>query len=206
MRRSSPLRFVQLNQYQPSLALCLAVAIFAAPRCSAQGRRTVELSSVLGTYRATQTFQAGSCYVGPCAVPPPIHQNAIMLGGRVTRWVNNRIAVEGSLERSSSTAVDNLVAGNVRALVGLARGGRTLWYVACGPALVLHTGTTRIGTVIGTGAHLQIASRLAIRADLEDYWSSVGGIAQWDLFSALGLSVALGGAGSRGGVPSVPER
>jgi hypothetical protein len=153
----------------------------------------VELSPVVAAYFPTAAFQ-GACFEGPCPLKKYV---AIAFGGRVTAWVSRRLAVEGSVEQSPSTREDNIVAGSVRMLLRLTHVGTTWGYVVAGPALVYHrvgAGTTRLGGVVGGGAHVGLARRVAIQAGLEEYRSSLLGEPRWDLFSSLGLSIVLGGA------------
>jgi hypothetical protein len=187
------------------VVLVLAGEVVGAPGCSAQARGTVEFTPVGDFYFPTQALQPlGSyCYLGfgtvldPCPQPPPATHLALAAGGRVTAWLTRRVAVEGSLEYSPSTRSDNLIAGNMRVLIGLTRAGTTWWYLTGGPAFVSHTVTSSFGGVVGGGAHLRLGARLAMRAEFEEYRTvsappySIRDYPQWDFFSSLGLSFAL---------------
>jgi hypothetical protein len=179
--------------------LWLAVAVLAAPRCVAQSRGTLEFSPVVGAYLPhSQLYRTGGCFVlepgfGGC---PREANTAFAFGGRVTAWLDNRIAIEGSLWHAPATSGDDVLAGNVRVLWGVIGGGNMRAYVVVGPAFV-HAAqhTTGLGGVIGAGAHLHVAPGIAIRTEIEEYRSSQGypGYSvdpQWDLMMSLGLSFA----------------
>jgi hypothetical protein len=142
----------------------------------------------MGVYFPTSEFQATTCHL----VPPPCsatRQIAVALGGRVTTWVTNRIALDGSLWYSPSTRTDNFVAPNLRVLLGLIRGRGTLVYVAGGAAFVSHTHGASNGAVVGGGAHLHVVPSLAVRAEFEQYFFSYRGSPERDRVVSLGLSV-----------------
>jgi hypothetical protein len=202
-----------VTQCLPAVFLCSVLAVLAAPQCSAQVRGTVEVSPIMGVYLPSGQLppepSACRCIKGaPCScdpTPQPREQHsAIALGGRMTGWVNQRIAVEGSLWYSPSPITGPttggpaaIMTGNVRVLVRT--GGAGTWaYLVGGPTFVgrfgdaygAGTGTGRFGGVVGVGAHLRVARALAVRAEVEDYLYSVQRYHQQGFSLSLGLSVA----------------
>ena len=215
MRLSRPTPFVGLKRCGPALILWTLGAIVAAPRAAAQVR--VTLSPVVGVYLPNGRLPAEPAPVRLCAkgVPgcyyndfptlgsPELH-SAVALGGRVTGWVNKRVAVEGSLWYSSSSVTGStsggsstIVASDLRVLVGTR--GRDAWaYLLAGPAFIARfgdayasaTGSGRLGGVVGLGADLRVARSLGIRAEAEQYLYSFQGYHQQDFVLSVGLSVA----------------
>jgi len=205
MRPSSPTLFTFPQQLGSAGILWFAVSILAAPPGSAQKRGTVELSPVAAIHIPTRTIRGG-CFPGflrgpdgqliaPSCEPSPTHVAAV--GGRATVWRNERIGIEGSLWRSPGSTVDNFVAGDVRVVVNLFGRNGTWAYFVGGPAFVSHTGVqSTFGGVVGGGAHLRLAPRLAIRPELAGFVTppapATRGGPDWDLMWSLGLSIALG--------------
>ena len=217
MRPSTSLLFVRLGQYRRAVILCLIVATLAAPLCSAQARGSVDLSPVVGFYFPTSLFQAGCLFEVDGGACLPHQKTAVATGGRVTAWVNERVAVEGSLLYSPSTVLDDLVAGGVRVQLGLLRSSGAWVYVEGGPGLVSHgrpgrERTASLGGLLGVGAHFRLLPWLAIRGDIEEYVSSFRGSSQrgatlQDLFVSMGLSVALRSTGrTRAEAPALPDQ
>jgi hypothetical protein len=161
----------------------------------------------------------GCLTIGDMSCRASRRQNiAIAVGGRATAWVNRWIALEGSVWYAASPvtadtsttrsgrfllhqtydAPARVVAGNVRVLVSLVRGAGAWAYVVGGPAFVgrfgdayaAETGMTRVGGVVGVGAHLRLARSVALRAEVEDYLYSVQGYHQQDFILSVGLSLA----------------
>jgi hypothetical protein len=182
------------------VVLWFAAAVFAAPRCIAQSRGTFEFSPVVGAYIPhSQLYQPPSMWCGEMG--PEVcargANTAFAVGGRVTAWLDKRIAIEGSLWHAPvpGTSSDEVLAGHVRMLWGVIGGGNMRAYVVGGPAFVHRAQqTTGLAGVIGAGAHFRVASGIAIRTEIEEYRSSQGDpaapVPQWDLMISLGLSFA----------------
>jgi hypothetical protein len=124
---------------------------------------------------------------------------AVALGGRVTAWLDKRIAIEGSLWHAPATSSDDndVLAGHVRVFWGVIGGGNMRAYLVGGPAFVHRAQqTTGLAGVIGAGAHFRVAPGIAIRTEIEEYRYSQQGDPQypadpqWDLLMSLGLSFA----------------
>jgi hypothetical protein len=194
-----------VQQYHTALVLWLAISIFAALRCSAQARGTVEFSPVVGAYFPTSQFQSVCFSDGPNRQPigcPTAQTTALALGGRVTAWASKRIAVEGSLWHSPSTPTDDIVTGDVRILLSFFGRNGSWAYMVGGPAFASHEHGGGFAGVVGAGAHFRVAPRLAIRAEFEEYLSSLEGHSQWDHFLSLGVSVVLRNMDRKGGETS----
>jgi len=206
MKFSSPTLVVRLTQHVPAVVLWLALAILTPPPCSAQVKGTVELSSMVGIYRpSAQSFTTPSIFLCPKgALCPNVSaqdhpHSAIVFGGRVTGWISERVALEGSMSYShgfvstpTTPARASIVTTDVRVLVST-RGTRTWAYLAGGPAMVgrfgdAFTTSTGRGGVVGVGAHLRVVRSLALRAEVEDYLYSLDGNPQQDVSLSLGLS------------------
>lgn len=179
------------------LATLGLAAVLAAPRCVAQSRGTFEFSPVVGAYLPhSQLYQPPSMWCGELGVGGCAREAnaAFAFGGRVTAWLDKRIAIEGSLWHAPATSSDNVFAGNVRVLWGVIGGGNMRAYVVGGPAFVRAQHTTGLAGVIGAGAHFRVAPGIAIRTEIEEYRSSQGDpaapVPQWDLMISLGLSFA----------------
>jgi len=89
------------------------------------------------------------------------------------------------------TTVDNLVLGTWRAIRGISRGRPNVVVSRNGPAPSLAHQRYAMGVGIWHCAYFRMAPRLALRADLQDTWSSVDGVPDGTFFSTVGLSVAL---------------
>ena len=178
------------------LSTLLVLGLSAAP-CLAQAPGTWEITLSGGLYIPGDLFQpSGACFgsdpaLSPCPLPPT--HSVFAGGGRVTAWVSKRIAIEGAVEYSTSTAADDITAGNVRVLFGLAHTGKTWWYLTSGPAVVSHTGrggNVGFGGVLGGGAHIGVTPRLALRAEFEEYLSYANGESYRDPFWLVGVAIA----------------
>jgi len=210
----------RLKRLGAALVVWLAGAVLTGPRCAAQVKGTLEFSPIVGTYIPIAHLPPQNF---PClpevSCQSSRHQStAIAVGARMTAWVNQRIAVEGSLwyspsavtgefsssfngaplEQSTNDVPAQIVAANARILVSLTRRAGTWAYLVGGPALVDRfgdayagaDGTARAGGVVGAGAHVRVARSLAIRAELEQYLYSYRGSFQRDLVLSVGLSAA----------------
>lgn len=196
MRSARPTR--PLSTLHRSLATLLVLGLSGAP-CVAQAPGKWEITLSGGLYIPGDLFQpSGGCFghdpsLPPCpATQPPTH-SVFAGGGRVTAWVSRRIAVEGAVEYSTSTEADDITAANVRLLFGLAHTGKTWWYLTGGPAVVSHTGrggNSGFGGVLGGGAHIGFAPRLALRVEFEEYLSYANGESYRDPFWLVGVSIA----------------
>jgi hypothetical protein len=120
---------------------------------------------------------------------------ARLVGGRVTRWLSRRVAVEGSVGYATSEVSGGsnafavtggvssgpsayAVTGGVSLLVSVKpRASGASVYFTGGVGAVAHggdvyvnfVGTTGWGPVVGVGARWRAGPSLAIRAGLEDY-------------------------------------
>jgi hypothetical protein len=176
---------IHLRQYVSVVSLWLVALSLVVSPSSAQTRGTLKFTLSEGVYHPPAAFQAG-CYVGPCLRT----SHAVAYGAGVTGWVGKRVAVEGSLRYSPSTGIDDLLVGDIRLLVGLVHAGRTLWYVGGGPAYVSHANGGVHG-VFGGGVEVGVFSRVAIRAEFEDYVSSRRHSVIQDRFLSLGASITV---------------
>jgi hypothetical protein len=99
MRYSILQCFARTPHYLAATIAWIAVALLAAPRCSAQARGTVEFSPVLGVYLPSGRFTAvqigcgGKCYIQGHG---RTRNSAVAFGGRMSAWVSERMAVDGS--------------------------------------------------------------------------------------------------------------
>ena len=147
----------------PAIVLCLATALLAAPRCQAQVRGTVSLSTPVGVYIPTASLPPRFAHCLPEVICRISRQqsSAVVLGGRVTAWFNPRLALEGSvlyspspvateftssfpngalLARETSQATAAVVATSVRVLVSPVPVTRLWVYMVGGPAFVSRSG------------------------------------------------------------------
>lgn len=200
-------------------AVWTAVALLAAPRCSAQARGTIEFSPVVGVYLPSGRLPAVPpnpiClmkgvpvpyledYDAACKPTPPSRTSAVRVGGRLSVWMSQRMAVDGSLWYSPSSVTGPnggpaaVVVGDVRLLVKT-RGSGSWAYLVAGPAFVGQLGDTsgtdagmgHFGGVVGVGAHLRVASALALRAEVEDYVYSIESYQHHDFALSVSLSLA----------------
>jgi hypothetical protein len=193
------------------LPVVVAATVIVAQRGVTQQRGTVELSLVVGNYFPTQNYEPGACahfhfdnfvIQEPCEIYGSPRQRTFAPGGRVTAWVADWVALEGTVEYSGSTVIDDVWAASVRTLLTFLRTGSMSFYLALGPAMVSHDGVTtfttteqftpRWGGVLGGGAHLRASPRFAFRADFEEYLTANGGVVQNDAFVSFGVSFAPG--------------
>ena len=197
----------------------LTGAMLVAPHCMAQQRGTVEIAAIVGNYFPSDAFdsqQQHSCFLSSCGpgVPPDaVKQRSFAPGGRITAWLRRRLAVEATGEYSSSTSVDDIFAASLRGVFALVRAGATAVYLAGGPAAVFHNVATwaphptyddpytlqwmshsAAGGVVGAGLHIRTSPALALRADYEEYFSSLDGKTQRDPFFSFGVSLRILGS------------
>ena len=214
MERSSPMHLLRLTRCQPAVALFLAAAILAPPKCATQVSGTLEFSPVVGAYHPTTELSRQRLGSVPEVAIYQTRQNAAAaaLGGRLTAWANRWIAFEGSAwyawapviqEVTSSwlgppipperleDAPGGVVGSDVRLLVCLPPVAGMRVFVVGGGAFVSHGGDgAGWGGVVGAGSRLRVARSLALRAELAQYLYSVQGLHQRDLVVSLGLSYA----------------
>jgi len=113
----------------------------------------------------------------------------------VTAWVNQRIGIDASLRYTPGRPTHDLVAASVGMQWRLV-GGLDSWaYVVGGPAFISNQDggnvDVGVGGVVGGGAHVRVARRLAIRAEFDGFVTSQRYGTQWDPFLSLGLSIAV---------------
>jgi len=179
------------------LALEAAAAFLGViPRAPAQGigstavpRVRFEITPFVGVYLPTASIIDQFTLACGCEVSLKQKTN-VAVGGRVADWLNDRVAIEASVEYSGSgvratyggsVSADtsaNIVAGSAQLLIGLPpRLLSASFYVSGGVGLVAHggggyagtNGTTRFGGVLGAGTRFNIGRSLAVRAEAEDY-------------------------------------
>ena len=120
-------------------------------------------------------------------------KTTVILGARLSAWVADRVAVEGSFgyapssveatytvpsnATQSSDTAGHVIQVSARVLVGLGpNAGSTSWHLILGGGLVAHgghgydglSGLTDLGGIAGVGARFKVGPSLAIRVDVED--------------------------------------
>ena len=182
------------------VALATAAAIALAHPTSAQARRGVEIAPAVGAYLPTGDLPLGAdtgiCVPDPSKPDTPDNclpfsmraKQAVAVGGRVTAWLSNRGAIEGSFWYSPSGVVGgyggyvdsveragNFVAGALRFVLNLAPHAPAMSaLVMGGPAMAYRShssyyGTTSFGGALGFALDMHPKRHLGVRAQIEDY-------------------------------------
>ena len=202
------------------LAALLGMALPARLRSQ---QPSIEITPYFGLYMPTTSVISQFEPSCPCDVSLK-HQPAFLVGTRVLFWMNRRFGLEAAMAYSASgvraeasgigaadTAAE-VVLGTARLVARLNHPDATTAFLAgAGLGAVAHggdfydlagaTGTTDLGASVMVGVRSQIASRLMVRVELEDYlYSASFGPSpntnsqfQHDLVASLGLGVLLGG-------------
>ena len=179
------------------VALATAAAIALPHQVAAQARRGLEVAPAVGAYLPTGNLPGGSAF--HICIPDPSNpdkclpfvvraKQAVAVGGRVTAWLSNRGAIEGSFWYSPSRVVSgflpvdsseqagNFVAAALRFVLSLApRAPAMSALVMGGPAMVHRSfenspeGTTSFGGALGFALDMRPKRHLGVRAQIEDY-------------------------------------
>jgi hypothetical protein len=205
--------------------LLLAAAPLIAPPCVAQGN--VEITPFAGLYPQTALFNystsSPACLVPPgvsCSITAALDQNdAVAVGGRLTSWVGERVALDLSLAHWGSNlggGVSDITTGSFGVLYNLTSPDSAGFFVLGGVSFVALGGSayntgylgsytiapsqTDWGPVLGVGARIPFSHAVGLRVQVEDhlYWlTDVGGSAsnssiEHALVFSVGPSVRLG--------------
>jgi len=174
--------------------LVTAAAIALAHQVTAQTRRGVEVAPAVGAYLPTGDLRADGavpavCYVdardpAETCLPYAVRAHpAVAVGGRVTDWLSNQGAIEGSFwyTRSGVSAgffpVDTtfkragtFVMAALRFVLSLAPHAPTMSaLILGGPAIAYHDGPISLGGALGFALDMRPKRLLGVRAQVEDY-------------------------------------
>jgi len=213
------------------VAFTTAGAIALAHPTNAQAQRRLEIAPVLGAYMPTRHLPQLGDYEYGCAVPggaPPCpapdfkQTRAVAVGGRVTAWLSNRGAIEGSLWYSPSgvtgwlgyEAAANIVVADLRVVLSLAPPAPTTSVLLmAGPAVIHRSGdayadvrgTTSPGGALGVGLNIHPGRHFGLRAQIDDYLyrvkfaSGTGpGVSAWKFQHDFVFSLSISPFGRRG--------
>jgi hypothetical protein len=178
------------------VALATAAAIALAHPTSAQAHRRVEVAPAVGAYLPTGNLQLGTAF--RICVPDPSNpdnclpfsmraKQAVAVGSRVTAWLSNRGAIEGSFWYSPSRVVSgyipvgsseqagSFVAAALRFVLSLAPHAPAMSALVMGGPAMVHrslapgNGTTSFGGALGFALDMRPKRHLGVRAQIEDY-------------------------------------
>jgi hypothetical protein len=171
-------------------SMVLVLTISLAPLTGAQARRRVEIAPALGAYAPMLDLpDVGlvGCFDFPCSHPNR-QKLSVAVGGRVTSWLSNRGAIEGSfwyapsgVSGDYSNTSGNIVMAGLRLGLNLVpRAPAMSVLLMGGPALVQRSGDfydglrgrTSFGGALGIGLYTHPGRRFGFRAAIEDYLSS----------------------------------
>jgi hypothetical protein len=183
------------------VALAAAGSIVLARLTSAQGHRRVEIAPALGgfaSFGGVPMPYLQACVTGrSCELASFKEARTVAVGGRVTAWIGNRVAIEGAgwygpghvadathYDTTSYPGGTNNEGGHggtflatVRAVANVAPGPTASVLVMAGPAIshrfgvgwALWKNPTSGGGAFGIGLDIHPSHGLGMRAAIEDY-------------------------------------
>ena len=186
----------------------LVLAVALASPTSAQAHRGTEIAPALGLYAPTGRLPILGAIALIC-IPDANDQcpslvlsakPAAAFGGRVTGWLSNREAIEGSLWYSPSGVnhrANSIVMANLRFVLSLAPLAHTSALLMGGPA-VIHRDSdpTSIGASWGIALDVRSLRTFRLRPEVEHYLYSISGKFQNDFVFSLSTGFAGGKRGA----------
>ena len=176
------------------VAFAGAASLAVVQTSSAQRRGTIEIAAALGAYVPTSQLPSVTIGYADCAedaggVCRPFSnmgQRAPAVGGRVTAWLSDGGAIEGSLwyapsGRRTGLVGDefdesgHIVVASVRGVLNLApHAPSNAGLLTGGPAVFLRSGSygtsyTGVGGVLGFAVDVPSGRRFRLRPSIEDY-------------------------------------
>lgn len=177
--------------------LASALALLTGAATASAQQIAFDISGFAGLYTPTNDLieADAALFDVPGDVLTAEQESAIAFGGRITAWLRESFAIEGSFTYALSDGeieIDdqevsddafvtdaNVWFGSVKALYRFVPGPASIWAIhfGAGPALISRggdafddaDGTTDIGGVLDVGATFNVAPTVAIRIDVEDY-------------------------------------
>ena len=180
----------------PSLARpagWVAAFVLAAAPIRLAGQGKVEFTPFVGLYLpTTDEIEFRNVLTTGDRVTTK-HKTTVIFGARLSVWIADRVAVEGSFgyapskveatytdpsnATQSSDTTSHVIQASARVLVGFGpNAGSTSWHLILGGGLAAHggpaydglSGLTDFGGIAGVGARFKVGPSLAIRVDVED--------------------------------------
>ena len=210
--------------------LATAAAIALAHPASAQARRKVEIAPALGAYAPTGRLPIfrGTTHVcygdanGGCRPNVLSAKATVAVGGRVTAWLSNRAAIEGSFWYAPSgvtgfvqgdvDGAGSIVMADLRLVLNLVPHAPMSALLMAGPAVIQRFSDfgkpTAVGGAVGIALDvhpmrsgwmksLPGGGRFGFRPAIEDHLYALGGKFQQDFVFSLSIGLGQGQRGER---------